>query len=168
MSTITQGIVEARTDALAELQALDRLHAPGSETPLWGPCRDELLACETVERMHEALDWWRLAYAALDEWDRPETYEDLLELGVDSDTALARAKGRKAADFLRRTREVLGLSLTAMGEHLDVDRSTVHRWETGALIPSSPRMLALAVLQLREQIEAAAPNPGRVSFHFMD
>ena len=49
---------------------------------------------------------------------------------------------------VRQARVRLGMSLSQLAQALGVDKSTVHRWETGALAPQSPEMLALALTEL--------------------
>ncbi len=136
--------------AAAQVHEWDRAAAPGSETPLLGPALDNLRSAETPEAIDEALDWWRLAYEAVDTWPHPVTSEELLELGVDSDAALSRARARSAAAHLAEVRSDLGLTLDQLSARIDVDRSTIHRWETGASLPQHPGMLRLAMERLAQ------------------
>lgn len=50
---------------------------------------------------------------------------------------------------LRKMREKLGLTQTALAEKLGVSQVTISRWETDAMVIRHPKILRLALEQLR-------------------
>ena len=141
---------DLRQDACEELRKRDRHHAPGSETVLVEAWYGQILDAGSASDLHEILEWYRTYYDALDATpDLDLALEEITDLGVEPEEALRRARKRRAAARLREVRDRCGLTLSELSARWDLDRSTLHRWETGALLPGSPGMLedALAALE---------------------